>query len=68
MDQTTMREVIIVEHTTCGYAYEIKDAKTGESLTDVMYWYGEDEDESGMGYYYDQCAKRGLKVVGEEWS
>jgi hypothetical protein len=67
------REVTITEHTTCGYEYEISDAKTGLSLSGRMFWCDEDEEDEdirfgGFAYHRAKCAKNGLKVVEEVWS
>ena len=78
MTKTTQatREVELWSHTTCGLAFEVVDAETGDPLTDRMGWCSDEqlEDEyadwelRGWEHYEKFCAKRGWIVVRRIYS
>lgn len=70
--EVSLREVLLVIHTTFGVEFEAIDAHTNESLTDRMYVCDDGDDdaesEAVSDFYSVYCPKMGWVCVGQVWS
>lgn len=70
---TKPRDVELWSHTTSGIAFEVVDAKTGESLTGGrVEWSSFDDDDDahavGTATWRKRCEKRNWAIVRVVWS
>jgi len=67
-----MRQVNLITHTTCGIAFEVVDAVSGESLTGGRVdWCDEGDEEAearGLALFARKIKKSGWELKEQVWS